>query len=990
MNWIARGAVLHPRLWFAAGIAVTLALAAGLPRLELKTDGESLQPDGNAVVARSDADRIRFEEPRHLVLLVRCADPGCLATPTALRFLSRIHNEVESLPAVRSDGVRSVASLVHIERRGGRLSLEPYLDRIPESDAEIAELITALREHPLTNGLLFSRDARLASFFVPLAEDRPVSELVEELARWRDSIDEPEYELLLSGPELAEATLGAMVLRDLSVLVPAMLVVVCILLYLTLGSPAGVLIPMAEAGMVLLWTFGTMGWLGVPVTLVTTILPVVLMAMAITDEIHLLERVARQDPSRPRGEAVLAALDQVGRPIILTSVTTALGFLSFLSASIQPMREFGLFAAFGILAAMWLTFGWIPALIVLIPETWTQRTEQRFRAPSRVLEALGSASIRRPTAALTAGIIFLLASIPGVLMLRVQDSWIDNFDPDSEIVRAERAFNDAFWGSYRYDVVLEAPPDFFYSSHGTRLVEELEEIAGSVVHVGGVESHLTLLAEVARAVGEAPPLSRLPELAVADLAILAEMSAERMTLRRLLTEPGDAARVRLYVNSPDYARSAEVRSQLDERLESYRAPGLVTLHVSGDLPVALEVVAEIVGNQLRSIGWALLTVGLVLIAFFGRGLTGLVALVPVSTATLFVLGGMGFLDVPLGIATSMFASLTVGVGVDFGIHFLYRYRRERAAGSSDAEALVATGMQTGVALRWNALVLALGFVVLSLSSLKPNHSLGFLLAAAMLACYVATLIFLPRLARLATVLAAAVIVSGAAAPEANAGDVPCSRPADSGAQTIMASRAPQHPSGFDVLHRSVVRPRSSRSVAGQAAGSNSPELRRKCPKSLEATSGLEPRRRRRLRVRAPEAGRLRPALCDGGCRLQARGACCAPAPPPIVPLRVSDGGTPHGERELSLREDRLGGRQRPPVHVPLPLRSLPQGTRRDVRHLRPGEARRLSLAARVARDGPLRVVARVLPSLLPDLRIGRSGGPDGGEPRGTSGGLLRR
>jgi hypothetical protein len=81
MNWIARGAVLHPRLWFAAGIAVTLALAAGLPRLELKTDGESLQPDGNAVVARSDADRIRFEEPRHLVLLVRCADPGCLATP---------------------------------------------------------------------------------------------------------------------------------------------------------------------------------------------------------------------------------------------------------------------------------------------------------------------------------------------------------------------------------------------------------------------------------------------------------------------------------------------------------------------------------------------------------------------------------------------------------------------------------------------------------------------------------------------------------------------------------------------------------------------------------------------------------------------------------------------------------------------------------------------------------------------------------------------
>jgi predicted RND superfamily exporter protein len=221
-----------------------------------------------------------------------------------------------------------------------------------------------------------------------------------------------------------------------------------------------------------------------------------------------------------------------------------------------------------------------------------------------------------------------------------------------------------------------------------------------------------------------------------------------MALRRLLTGPGDAARLRLYVNSPDYAKSVLVRSEVDSRIADLRMPGFVSVHASGDLPVALEVVAEIVENQITSIGWTLLSVALALLIFFRRALVAAVAMVPVTAATFFVLGGMGLLDVPLGIATSMFASLTVGVGVDFGIHFLHRYQLERRGGASDSEALATTVDKAGTALRWNALVLASGFAVLGLSSLKPNHTLGFLLAAGMISCYSATLIFLPSLARL--------------------------------------------------------------------------------------------------------------------------------------------------------------------------------------------------------------------------------------------------
>ncbi len=450
MIFLARQAVRRPFLWLGLVLVVTLLLGAGLPQLELETGGAALYPTGNTVIEASEVDRLRFEEPRQVVVLVSCREAvSCIATPAGFRFLRRIHDELESLPAVRGDGVESVASLIRIERRHGTVSMHRHLDEVPDAAADFAVLLAAVRQHPLTDGLLLSPDGRFASLFVPLAENRPVAELVSELEVWRAgrTSGSARFELRVTGPEIAEATLGRIVLSDLSAFIPVMLMVICAILFLTFGNAGGVLIPMAEAGVVLLWTFGAMGWLGIPVTLVTTILPVVLMAMSITDEIHLLDRVRAQAPTLDRSAAVLMALGEVGRPIVMTSVTTALGFLSFLSASMQPLRDFGLLTAFGILAAMVLTFCWVPALIVVLPNALLTQRARRIRAPGLGLDRLARAAVRRPGAALAVGVAALLLVLPGLWQLRVQDSWIDNFDPTSALVRAEHDFNAAFWGA---------------------------------------------------------------------------------------------------------------------------------------------------------------------------------------------------------------------------------------------------------------------------------------------------------------------------------------------------------------------------------------------------------------------------------------------------------------------------------------------------------------------------------------------------------------
>src|SRR5262249_38192978 len=143
---------------------------------------------------------------------------------------------------------------------------------------------------------------------------------------------------------------------------------------------------------------------------------------------------------------------------------------------------------------------------------------------------------------------------------------------------------------------------------------------------------------------------------------------------------------------------------------------------------------------------ALVTIGALLAVVVGLGGT-IVCIIPAAAAVVVALGAMGQAGVPLGIATSMFASMTGGVGADVGIHLVHQYRRERADGRGTVDAVAATIDRVGTAVGWNCLVLAGGFLVLALSALRPNHSLGVLLAAAIVVSCGGAMMFSPGLLR---------------------------------------------------------------------------------------------------------------------------------------------------------------------------------------------------------------------------------------------------
>jgi len=387
----------RPRPWLASICGLTAVLALGVPRLELRTDGAALYPRQEPAVERTAADRRTFNENPQVILLVTARPGGpALDSPAGLLVLKQLHEALESVAGVQVGRVRSLASLLDPRPGTPLLMVGRYLDQIPAAGAEHRALIDRIHGSPLAAGLFLSAGGEAAALYAPAARGQSRDALVSALEQWLERRRTADFDLRLTGPVTAEVMLGRAVLRDLTRLIPLMVVVIAVMLFFCLRSLGAVVVAMAEILLVLVWTLGAMGYCGVPVTLVTTILPVIVMTVAVTDEIHLLDRFRQLRAGDGRGgdmagrtdprSAMERALRDVARPIVLTSLTTAIAFLSFLTAAMAPVRHFGLFASLGVVLAMLSSFTFMPALVILLPGSWLEPRGSRISRPVPVHE----------------------------------------------------------------------------------------------------------------------------------------------------------------------------------------------------------------------------------------------------------------------------------------------------------------------------------------------------------------------------------------------------------------------------------------------------------------------------------------------------------------------------------------------------------------------------------------------------------------------------
>ena len=750
IGWLAAD---RPRATLTLLILAVLAMAPGLLRLELRTDGHSLVPPDDPAIALDREARRTFGLRDPLLVVLETRHPDGIFNPGTLGRLERLTRDLVALPGVGPENVQSLANEKRLYFSPGRASFRPLLDPPPTTPQRLAEVRSDVEAIDVFHGTLVSFDRKAAAVLVgvpPLDAEIDAdmgSGEVDRTALYHQAAaiarrhETAADRVSVVGAPAAEALLGEHVLADLVFLIPLALAVIALILWIACGRAWGVAIGLAKIGAALVFTLGLVGWSGQPVYLTTAVIPVLLITIGLSDEVHLLWRYRHRPPDEPPAAALRRSLEELARPITLTSLTTAFGFLSFLTSSIRPVWSFGLFTAAGVLFCLLWAMTATPALIALRPGA-IPAASSSLGTPR--LSRLALALSGRPRIALPVLALVTAALALGIPRLAVQDGWIGNFAPGSSLRQDSERVDRLFAGTHVLLAVLTFDPPA--AEVPTIPAASGPLLAGSAVEaVGRFEKALRARPEVGGVIGLHRQLTTTAYLwgeriewnrRIVDNPSWIYLHARRIgnargeVRRRELVDDGFRSTVvTILLKGANYRETAALVDAIREIERTELAPAHARVDLAGDVAVSQAMIPAIVRSQTGSLLMALAG-NLVIVTLLFRSLRyGIACIAPTALAVAWAFGLMGWLGIPLGVATSMFCAVTLGIGDDYSIHFLERFRAAEAAGLAHPGRIAAA--KAGPAILIDTLAIALGFGLLAFSQVPTNRWLGLLVAIAL-------------------------------------------------------------------------------------------------------------------------------------------------------------------------------------------------------------------------------------------------------------------
>ena len=759
IKYLLKFSVRHPRTIIATAAVITVCALLFIPRIQLRLDGRSLIPSNLPQFTEGDRAVARFEL-RDLVLIgVENVDAG-VYTPETLHRIARLSDGLSKVHGVVPGSVISLSTVPRVTLVDGNVDTDPLLQTDKQLNTEILQQLRRdVTRLGFDKGLLVSADGKGSAIIAKVEAGADRYRLLEETRSLIASESSGKDSVYLSGSALAQAVLGQATARDLARLIPAVIVVLGVMLFFSFRHPIPALLSLIEIGVSLVWMAGLMGLTGQAVFVTTLVLPVVLICVGVSDDVYALGHYFNEAgfSRESTEETIVAAFSSATRPITMTAISTVVGLLSMAAVSLNPLRVFGIFGSAAIVFSTLFTFSLLPALLAIMKPKVHWKGDSVVTLGGRpVASALRFMTTwDTPRRVAFCALVIAVSAIVAITMrLRVDDSWIRNLPPNSDIVKGDRFFNERMAGTTTLELMVDATRGgWFNSAEGLASLGKLEWVLARVPYVGAVDSLFNDMVRTNSSVvdglsygtyraalhtGRVPLRNEDVEAALNGLS-----HAQQVPIRERVDESHRWARVTVFIRNADYKRIDEVlraaeRETLDQGLGHKIVP-------FGDGWVSYLTVRLLVEGQGFSIGLALLT-DLILISILLRSVRmGFIAVLPVAFSLLVVLAALAISGTPLGIANSMFAGIALGIGLDFAIHLTTAYQQKLRQGMSAVEALRTTIELTGPAICVSATSITAGFSVLLLSEISPNMQLGGMICLCLLTCAVTTLLLVPSL-----------------------------------------------------------------------------------------------------------------------------------------------------------------------------------------------------------------------------------------------------
>ncbi len=665
--------------------------------------------------------------------------------------------------------------------------------KVDERYIELVRGRDALRFKRKTEGLSEAETLQLASISQEFLDYRTERALVEKarVKAVRALMDNyrGRAQIFLGGPSMITADMVDFIRSDLEVFGAGITLFIVLTLALIFRQLRWVVLPLATCAFAIVMMLGWLSWIDWRLTVISSNFVALLLVLTMALTIHLIVRyreLHHENPEASQLELVRSMVNFMARPCIYTVLTTIVAFASLVVSGIRPVIDFGWMMTIGLSVSLVLGFLVIPAgMLVLGKAKVVQRGSQGGNLPAH----FSNFTERHGTLVLVLSLLVSLVSVVGISKLQVDNRFIDYFKEHTEIYQGLSIIDQKLGGTTPLDIVIQAPasaaipltlgvpegddpfgeedpfesdpfeddpfgddvfgeedpnqqkPSYWFSRAGLEELEEITTYLDDMDEIGRIDSLVTAFHVANDLTGH-----RMNdfELAVMRKGLSPEMNS--FLLAPYLNDATDETRLTMRtVESGSTLNRQQLLDEINSFLidevglepEQFRLSGLMVLYNN--------MLQSLFHSQIVTLGAVFLGIMLMFVVLFRSLLIAFIAIFPNILAACVVLGVMGWAGIPLDMMTITIASITVGIGVDDTLHYIYRFREEFAKDRDYIASMHRSHESIGVAMYYTSIVIIVGFSILALSNFMPSVYFGFLTGLAMLTALLASQTLLPKL-----------------------------------------------------------------------------------------------------------------------------------------------------------------------------------------------------------------------------------------------------
>ncbi|MCW8837657.1 MAG: MMPL family transporter [Thiovulaceae bacterium] len=770
----------NPKKIILVMLILSISLISNLPKITIDTSTEGFLHKEDPALVRYEEFKEQFGQDEKIMVVVKTKD---IFDIEFLKKLRELHDELENNVPHLND----ITSLLNARNTRGEnetLIVEDLIETIPSTKEDIDKIRTLANNNVMYKNLLLNPENTLTTIILePSAyegsknvdalagfseskneekleflSDTSKSEMVDAANKIKDKYSNENFEVVIAGSLAVNDYNKKSVQKDMQKFVKLVLLMMMIFLFIVFRRVSAIFLPIFIVAISLLSTIGVMALVGTPITIPTQILPSFLLAVGIGAVVHLLAMFYKHlNENDDRLKAISYSLGHSGLAIIMTSLTTAAGLLSFSSAEIAPIADLGVFAALGVMIALLNTIVFLPAILAVLPiKAPKQGEKEKSKKIDAFLDAIAIFSFAHAKKIVIVSIFIFVGFIYAATFVEFKHDPLSWQPDDSPIKLSTNMVDRELRGSVTMEVIIDTKKENgLYNSELLHKIDSLaqkaQEIQNDEYFVGKAWSVAEVLKEIHKALHNNDDEYYLitdNDALIPQEFLLFENSGSD-DLEDVVDSMFSKARITFKLPWMEAGQYTELSDEIVSMVEN-ELGNSVEVSVTGMVPLFQRTLSAAMDTMSVSYVVAFILIAIMMIILLGSVKIGLTSMVPNILPVIMSLGFMSMVNMPLDMFTMLVGAIVIGLSVDDTVHFFHNFARYHHMGHNVKESVEYTMIGTGRALVATTIVLSLGFYVYVFATLNNLINFGILAGGAITIALFSNILLGPALLTLIT------------------------------------------------------------------------------------------------------------------------------------------------------------------------------------------------------------------------------------------------